>query len=262
MTLFDSGMRLRLESLINIADMEIRQDFHNGYIVDENDYTSNLTSHIRRIVNAAMPLRVHTHSQKLPSSRERFWGADAMVVLIDRDTRLGKICFFEAKTDRANWDYTHKPSLMSHFSSQLDRQTRAINSNYAVWEQFYTAESIHKPLNVNRYQRGSSCIIHDLAYRLYHPMPNTKVWTNSDIDLLCIKQMQLNIPITMGGIIRIICECHYGSPYPIEEIINFFDEKIDINEILIIEGSAYHGNEFEEGFADIILKKLKHNSHD
>lgn len=60
--------------------MEIRLDFHNGIIVDENDYTSNLTSHIRRIINAALPLNVYTHSPKLRPSQERFWGADSMVV--------------------------------------------------------------------------------------------------------------------------------------------------------------------------------------
>ena len=85
MALFDHQIRDRLENLINVADAEIRTDFNLGYVVDENDYTSNLTAHIRRIINTHLPLRVTTVSQKLPAHAEQAWGADACIVLIDHD---------------------------------------------------------------------------------------------------------------------------------------------------------------------------------
>ncbi|RUR96868.1 hypothetical protein [Pectobacterium polaris] len=262
MTLFDGDIRHRLEKLINIADMEVRQDFYNGFIVDENDYTSNLTSHIRRIINAALPLNFYTHSQKLPPSQERSWGADAMVVLIDHDTKLGKISFFEAKVDRANWDYLQKSSSLSHFSTQLDRQTHAIECGYAVWEQFYSKESIRTPSKGHRDPRGSSCIIHALAANLRQPLPNAIIWKDADVDSLCKTQTESSLPITMGEMIRMICECRYGTPYGISHILNFFNEKINVSDILVIEGSSRPSSELEENFADIISQKIDMNCHD
>ncbi|TON86857.1 hypothetical protein CGH47_22350, partial [Vibrio parahaemolyticus] len=77
MALFDYQIRFELEHLINIADAEIRTDFNLGYVVDENDYTSNLTAHIRRIINTHLPLRATTVAQKLPANAEQAWGVDA-----------------------------------------------------------------------------------------------------------------------------------------------------------------------------------------
>lgn len=225
MNLFDHQLRNELGRLIDVADMEIRKDFYNGYIVDENDYTSNLTSHIRKIINAALPLNVYAFSQKLPPTQERYWGADAMVLLVDHNSNLGKISFFEAKTDRQNWDYFQTSSTTSHFSTQLEKQTRATNLNFAVWEQFYTKKDINAPHQGYRNQVGSSCIVHQLAYDLHAPLPNSTIWTDSDVDYLCKTQRESHLPITMGGMIRIICECRYGAPVPINDIIKFLSEK-------------------------------------
>lgn len=262
MSLFDFKIRQQLETLINIADMEVRQDYHNGFIVDENDYTANLTSHIRRIVNAALPLNVYTHSQKLPPSQERLWGVDAMVILIDHDTKRGKISFFEAKVERANWDYIQKSSSLSHFSTQLNRQTHAIKCGYAVWEQFYSKESIRTSSLKHRAPKGSSCIMHDLAANLRQPLPNATIWKDADIDLLCQTQTESSLPITMGGVIRMICECQYGKPFKINHILNVLNEKINVREILIIEGGSSPRDEFGEGFSDIISKKININHHE
>ncbi|MCW0316205.1 hypothetical protein NB724_001356 [Pantoea ananatis] len=255
MALFDHKMRSKLEKLINIADTHIRQDFHNGYVIDENDYTSNLTSQIRRVVNAETPLRVRTHSQKLPPSVERRWGADAMIVIIDRKTNLGKVCLFEAKTDRPNWDYPKKKTNYSHFSTQLYRQHK-IPSGCAVWEQFYTDKSIHNPPNIIRNKSGSSCIDHVQACNLHHPVPNHTIWTNQDVDQLCLLQKTMKLPITMGGMIRRVCECKYGYPHSIKDIINLFNEKIPVKNIIIIEGSSFGEVEIEYWYADIIFKQF------
>ncbi|HIE8604077.1 TPA: hypothetical protein ACXPX3_004746 [Klebsiella variicola subsp. variicola] len=257
MALFDHQLRGALEKLIDVADKDIRKDYYNGYIVDENDYTSNLTSHIRRMINTSLPFSAYTFSQKLPPSQERYWGADAMVVLIDHNLNLGKICFFEAKTDRQNWDYFQKSSTTSHFSTQLEKQVRAINLKYAVWEQFYTKKDINAPCQRYRNKKGSSCIFHGLAYKLHAPLPNSTIWTDSDVDYLCETQRELHLPITMGGMIRFICECRYGSPYPISDVIQFLSEKLNVNNILIIEGGHPPNSENEESSMGTILEKLK-----
>ncbi|WP_146114166.1 hypothetical protein [Pantoea coffeiphila] len=256
MALFDRNIRDALERLIDVADKEIRKDFYNGCIVDENDYTSNLTSHIRKIINAALPLSVYTFSQKLPPTQERHWGADAMVVLIDHNLNLGKVSFFEAKTDRQNWDYYQTSSTTSHFSTQLERQVRARNFKYAVWEQFYTKKDINAPNQGYRNQEGSSCIFHDVAYNLHAPLPNSTIWTDSDVDYLCKMQRESYLPITMGGVIRFICECHCGSPYPISDIINFLSEKLNVNDVLIIEGGYPPNSENEKSSIGVILEKI------
>lgn len=262
MSLFDHQLIYELSRLIDVADMEIRKEFYNGYIIDENDYTSNLTSHIRKIVNAALPLNVYTFSQKLPPTQERYWGADAMVVLVDHNSKIGKISFFEAKTDRQNWDYFQTSSTKSHFSTQLEKQTRAISLDYAVWEQFYTKKDIDAPHQGYRNQKGSSCIVHKLAYDLHAPLPNSTIWTDSDVDYLCETQIESNLPITMGGMIRIICECRYGAPYPINYIINFLSEEINVNNILIIEGGHTPNSENEERSISSILEKIKQVDRD
>ncbi|HHP2703493.1 TPA: hypothetical protein ACR8U9_004295 [Citrobacter freundii] len=257
MALFSHRCRVELERLIDVADMEIRKDFYNGYIVDENDYTSNLTLHIRRIINAALPLNVYTFSQKLPSTQERYWGADAMVVLIDHNLNLGKICFFEAKTDRQNWDYYQTSTTTSHFSTQLEKQVRAIKLEFAVWEQFYTKKDINAPHQGYRNHKGSSCIFHELAYNLHAPVPNSTIWTDSNVDDLCKSQRHCFLPITMGEMIRHVCECNYGAPYPTNYIVNFLSEKMYVNDILIIEGGYPQNSKNEESQISAILEKIK-----
>ncbi|WP_318471998.1 hypothetical protein [Photobacterium leiognathi] len=146
-----------------MADAEIRTDFNLGYVVDENDYTSNLTAYIRRIINTNLPLRVTTVSQKLPENAEQAWGVDACIVLIDHDINEYKLCLFEAKTDRNNWDYlkVNKKSKVSHFSTQLARQVKPFNMGAAIWEQFYSSYANGHAIG-NRNDQGS-------AYILYRP---------------------------------------------------------------------------------------------
>lgn len=257
MSLFDYDTKMQLENIFNVADMEIRQEYHNGYVIDENDYTSNLTSHIRRIANAQLPLIVSAHTQKLPASDERRWGTDAMVVLLDTDKGQGKIALFEAKVDRQNWDYTQKSSLDSHFSTQLKRQRLAVKLGFAVWEQFYTKESVHTHSQNERNPKGASCIIHSIASSLRAPHPNTIIWTETDIELLCKIQKESNFPITMGGMIRMMCECKIGNLLSLDDIIKFFEESIDIKQILIVEGVSKGNSRLDGQLTKVILSKLK-----
>jgi hypothetical protein len=258
MSLFNPIIISQLEGLINFSDGLMRHNFHRGVIVDENDYTSNLTSHIRERINESLPLIASTFSQKLPGGIERKWGADAIIIMIDHQQHIAKVALFEAKTDRPNWDYIQPNSSppVSHFSSQLNKQVNAINLGFAVWEQFYTNEDLNSPLGSSRNQMGSSCIFHRLASLHHYPMPNSTIWQDQDVDSLCKFQTTIGWPITMGGIIRSICECHYGEVFSLDWVISMMDDFIDFSEILIIEGSVSRKINPEELVANIFARAI------
>ncbi len=66
MALFDIFIRSELERLINLSDNKVRDEFHLGQVVGEDDYTSNLTLRIRSEIMRCLPLQVTAFSQKLP----------------------------------------------------------------------------------------------------------------------------------------------------------------------------------------------------
>ena len=237
MALFDANTRKYIESLIDNVDAQVRTDFAMQYVADENDYTSNLTSQIRRFINTNLyPLRATTFSQKLPSFHGHAWGVDACMVLVDHNVRKAKICLFKAKTSRNGWDH-HKPNhtpKISHFSSQLTRQTNPNRHGYAVWEQFYVDVCNGIPVG-KRSLTGSTCIFHDYAIRHNAPHPGEAVWTNTDIDILCTRQLQNKEPITMGGVVRTVCEDKKGDPISIDELHTRLEE-IKFQHMLFIEG--------------------------
>ena len=180
-----------------------------------------------------------------------------MVVLLDTDKGKGKIALFEAKVDRPKWDYTQKSSSDSHFSTQIKRQKLAVNLGFAVWEQFYSKESVHiHPIN-DRNPIGSSCILHSVASSLRAPHPNTTIWTGTDVELLCKTQKESHLPITMGGMIKMVCECKIGKLLSIDDIIKMFGDGVDIKEILVVEGSSRGVGGTEGNFTKVISSKLK-----
>lgn len=244
MALFDHQIRDSLEDLINVADAEIRTDFNLGYVVNENDYTSNLTAHIRRIINTHLPLRVTTVSQKLPAHAEQAWGADACIILIDHDSGECKLCLFEAKTDRNNWDYlkANKTSKVSHFSTQLARQVKPFNMGFAIWEQFYSSHVNGQPIG-NRNDQGSTCILHSNAIAHNGTHPNANVWIDQDIDSLALNQLQT----TMGGLVKSACECNMGTPKSFRELHALLEEQLPVEHLLFIEGGrvVLSGEEFQ-----------------
>jgi len=58
-----------------------------------------------------------------------------------------KICLFETKWPRVkndpsyNWDYIEKKSKISHFSSQVERQSNW-TKDVAIWEMFFYEEAV------------------------------------------------------------------------------------------------------------------------
>ncbi|EOI6460979.1 hypothetical protein ACMU58_003461 [Vibrio cholerae] len=242
MALFDYQIRFELEHLINIADAEIRTDFNLGYVVDENDYTSNLTAHIRRIINTHLPLRATTVAQKLPANAEHAWGVDACIILVDHDTRECKLCLFEAKTDRLNWDYlkTSKTPQVSHFSTQLARQIKPFKMGFAIWEQFYSSKA-NGCANGNRNDSGSTCILHDIAVNYKGVPPNANVWVDQDIDNLSANQADTS----MGTLIKGVCECSFGIAKSVQDLCALIEDQLPVEHLLFIEGGRVVSSEEE-----------------
>ncbi len=125
------------------ADRLVRSDLIRGFVVTENDYTSNFTSAFRREINSRNIPGVFAHSQVLTPSVERQTGTDACCIFHNKD--YFKIGLFEAKWPRLSthidsWDYLQKRNKKSHFDSQLDRQNRI--SGLAIWEMFYSEEHL------------------------------------------------------------------------------------------------------------------------
>ncbi|WP_157830555.1 hypothetical protein [Aeromonas sobria] len=251
MSLFNHRIRYMLERVFNTVDTDIRTDYNLGVVVDENDYTSNLTGCVRKVINKNLPLRATLFTQKVPGKFERKWGVDACVILIDNHFNRCKICLFEAKSDTSNWDYTkpHRKTKtpLSHFSTQLARQALLPKKGVLIWEQFYSSQPNGLAVG-NRSIYGSTCILHKNAINYNGTHPNASVWGFSDIDHLATLQRSTK----MGYLIRKVCECNYCDPINKQELKEFIKEGIPVNNILIIE-SVKNGSNNEDIFQDIEL---------
>lgn len=175
-----------LQRFAAIADKEARSDLMRGYIKDENDYTSNFTGALRRIINSNSLTGLTATSFLLQPHEERECGADASII-ITRGSE-SKVAVFEAKWPRFydqgySWDYAQTSTGLSHFSDQLERQKRW-NGSFAVFEMFYseypfgTKEPFLVPL-------GSSCVWHrdTEAFRQARSCPNA-IWTQAELQKL------------------------------------------------------------------------------
>ena len=192
-----------------IADKEARSDLSLGFIKDENDYTSNFTSALRRIINSNSQTGLSASSFLLQHTEEREMGADAAIIL--SCGKESKIAVFEAKWPRFmssgyQWDYAQTASGLSHFSDQLERQTHW-RGLFAVFEMFYSEHPFASQppfLDAN----GSSCVWHDDtdAFRKQRPDPDA-VWSQAELQkLLTTKRVSIAEVMLEFGI------CNQGKP--------------------------------------------------
>lgn len=140
MSFLDPIQLKELAHLASLSDREVRSDLAIGAIKDENDYTSNFTSALRRNINSYSQSGLSATSFLLPHGDEREVGADAAIVLSRGNE--SKVAVFEAKWPRfANpgyaWDYAQTATGLSHFSDQLERQKRW-QKTFAIFEMFYS----------------------------------------------------------------------------------------------------------------------------
>lgn len=194
------------------ADRLVRADLIHGFVVTENDYTSNFTSAFRREINSRRLPGLSAHSQVLTPSVERRTGTDGCIVFHNQS--VFKVGLFEGKWPRLSthlnyWDSIQKSTGKSHFDDQLGRQ--AALSGYAIWEMFYSEE----PYGANKLfpDEGSSCVWHDDAFVNSSSRNQTSPWTDAELSSLLSSKGK-----NIGQIVTSICECKKGKTLPTSQM--------------------------------------------
>lgn len=209
--LFPSEVIRELMSCAHWADRLVRADLIDGFIVSENDYTSNFTSALRREIKARNFPGLTAKVQVLNPSAERQIGADACIIFQNKDAFKASV--FEAKWPRLSthvdtWDSKQKSTDESHFHSQLVRQ-HAQSHYAAIWEMFYSEHPFGKQPTYFP-SEGSACVWHEDAYAATIARPNPKTpWT--DLELKGLLEGRV---MTIADVIQAICHCHKGKPLP------------------------------------------------
>jgi hypothetical protein len=228
-------------SFAHTADREARSDLWRGFIVNENDYTSNFTGALRRIINSNSKTGLSATSHLLQPPDERLSGCDATIIITNNG--YYKIVTFEAKYPRISqthytWDYAQTSSGISHFSDQLERQKR-FASQHAIFEMFYCEMDFGKQPN-HMQNDVSSCVWHEdaVSFDTSRSAPQ-QVWNANDLEDLLKRG---NEPIE--SILRAVCECSRGKPNksfgPIPEIAKEFSL---FGNVLHIAGSEQIGKQ-------------------
>lgn len=210
------------------ADRLVRADLIKGFIVTENDYTSNFTGALRREINSRAIPGLVAHTQVLTPAFERKTGTDACIIFRNRNSF--KVGLFEAKWPRLSthtncWDSLQISTSKSHFDSQLDRQHALPGS--AIWEMFYSEE----PYGANPLfpDYGSSCVWHADAFAVSSARTQTSPWTDTELTSLLTTKKQ-----SIGDIVRSICKCIEGKPYPADMMQNHLQELGIKGKVLVI----------------------------
>lgn len=271
MALFDIDTRTLLKNIVVECDYFSCLDLQLEMGSNEDSVTQNLVKEIRRKVFTELAelnndVKIKLFAQKNPKKDETEWGVDAIIILYDHDISVGKICLFEAKIDKSNWDKLEDNSKNSHFSSQLSRQIVPYNDGCIIWEQFYKGPEI-PPKDSFRSTSHSTCIFHQDAINHNPTHPNNIVWKVDDIDTLASKAKLNNKSTSMGEIIKQVCECSHGKEKNIDEILFFVRNMPIIPSVLIIEKSppelrdrifiSLTERKYEE-FKDVLKRKKNH----
>lgn len=249
MALFDEDFREEIEVFFSLADSFMLRKLKKGIVVDENDCTSQFTNAVTELFPIHFPLTVKAFSQKLPAAIEQEWGVDGVILLVDHEVNQGKICLFEAKVGRQNWDYIQKNSEppVSHFSTQLKRQKVPYDHGFIVWEQFYTPSQIN-----------SLCFLHNIALEHKGEPTYSNVWRNTDVDAACELQRGKGLPVNVGEIIKLACECTIGRPFFINDIVAHLHKMPSIANALLIEKQDPElNNTLEAELTKIFAEKRK-----
>lgn len=194
------------------ADRLTRADLQAGIIVNENDYTSNFTSTLRREIAGRGIPGLKARIQVINPRAERGNGADGCIILSNH-TEF-KVGLFEAKWPRLttsidSWDSAQKATGTSHFDDQLVRQRFAVSQGAAVWEMFYSEHSFgEQPAYMPN--MGSACVWHTHAMETSkRRIDKRKPWTDEELEIL-LQSGSLDT----ASVVRQICECTKGKPLP------------------------------------------------
>ena len=192
-------------------DSRCRSDLHSGAINDERQYVAALATRIRDYWRCR-GLQTHLYAQALPSTQEKLLGCDAAIVLrVEAGVKVG---LFEAKWPRFlssgyAWDYRQVTTGLSHFSSQLSRQTR-VASHVAVWELFML-EACPGQYHVGLDSWGATCLWHSEATLFDSTRANPQaLWSQSEARALA--QSVKRHGKHLGTCVRRLAECTAGLP--------------------------------------------------
>ena len=208
MTLLPNNQIQELLHFCSISDMEIRSDLILGYIINENDYTSNFTGALRRNINSYSQTGLRATSHLLTSQEEKGTGCDAAIIIKTGNT--GKVLLLEGKWPRLSnpfhhWDWKQTSTGLSHFSDQLSRQAN-FAKRYAIAEMFYD-ECAFGSGAPHMQPHGSVCVWHEdaIAYdlsRTNSPM----VWSQSELVTMLQKGTH-----SIAHIVQQVCLCYQGT---------------------------------------------------
>jgi|CXWL01.1.fsa_nt_gi hypothetical protein len=220
---------VQIDELCNFAqfaDKATRSDLVGGYIVSENDYTSNFTGALRRIINSNSTTGLSASSYLLLPPVERRIGCDAAIVITSNGHY--KIAAFEAKYPRISqptyqWDYPQKSTGLSHFSGQLERQNRFAGI-HAIFEMFYCELPFGQQPPYMQ-SEVSSCVWHEdaVAFEASRVTPK-KIWSSSELVGL-LKAGQCPIE----NILREVCNCSRGEATQYSGEIRILDIVIELS---------------------------------
>ncbi|MDF4003552.1 hypothetical protein P3W33_09140 [Luteibacter sp. PPL552] len=198
-----------LVNFAKIADKEARSDLFGGYIISENDYTSNFTGALRRIINSNSQTGLIAQSRLLSHQEEGVTGCDAAIVIQSLDEI--KVLLIEAKWPRLSipqykWDEKQTSTGLSHFSNQLHRQA-VFSSRYAIVEMFYSEHAFGMQPTWMQ-PNGSACVWHIDAIAYDQTRPTAPgVWTQSELTSLLAKGTH-----DIGAVLEEVCWCRQGRP--------------------------------------------------
>jgi hypothetical protein len=198
----------------------------------------------------------------LSGHHERKFGCDSM--LIFKVNNKIKIGLFEAKWPRIlknpsyQWDYTQKSTKTSHFTDQINRQSRW-SKQAAIWEMFLLEEKVgvsRSPFDNN----ASSCVKHIYAKNMIDKNSSLQtLWNNFDLINLIKSEQTLKYNGTnetnLKSIIFDILTCSFGEAIEIHSNDRTFNLiSIDKEEKItcpIIQMENEDENNYIENFMDL-----------
>lgn len=175
----------KISNLIYDIDSICRNDFYMDNIINERDYVSNFSCHIRYPNGILKRKAINTPLIFCSTSNsfiEQKYGIDSIIIF--KKGNECKVGGFESKVLKKDFDSIKNPKnkhSISRFTNQLERQKLICNS-ILVWEMFFNKEKVGlSNFNLDKY--GSTCIIHSDCINYYNKFinnPNVK-WKLNDI---------------------------------------------------------------------------------
>lgn len=223
-----------IADLLYSIDASVRNDLYNNLVSDERDYVSRLVTHFSYPFGIFNKYIVNNISFKSKwfvkvnnQNDEKKFGCDSMITFIVGNKL--KVGLFEAKWPRVlknpnyHWDYTQKASKTSHFSNQIERQSRWTNCA-AIWEMFFFEGKVgaeNGPFDKN----GSTCVKHIVANSFIKShLDLDKIWNNEDLsNLIKIAQKESSNAANLKQIIFDILTCKFGDPISIDINDKYFE---------------------------------------